>query len=364
MTASALRGSAERQRCPIKIDEGVCGLASARFTPDGRHAITCCQFNIRLTVWNLLGGKHHYIDNPKHSEKGLDFDPDGSFMAVIHRKNFKDAVKLYSCRTWDVVNTWEVPSMDLADLKFSPNGRFICAWDNPLQYNLFVYSAPKGDLLLKYCAYEDALAIKTVAWSPNSMFLAVGSYDQRVRLINYLTWKPMCEYGHLASCAPLSTSSCTVYRETMHADEDISQYVVNEGPFVPHEVAPDPEKPNPKLGIGLMRWSTDSEYLATRNDNQPNCVYIWVTKTLSLVCILNQLLPVRSLEWNNTKPQLLVVTENARLFSWTALGAACVTIPTEGFRASSIVMNPTRDSLLLLDRAQAVACFNADERDE
>lgn len=43
-------------------------------------------------------------DNPKHSEKGLDFDPDGSFMAVIHRKNFKDAVKLYSCRTWDVVN--------------------------------------------------------------------------------------------------------------------------------------------------------------------------------------------------------------------------------------------------------------------
>lgn len=63
-------------------------------------------------------------------------------------------------------------------------------------------------------------------------------------------------------------------------------------------------------------------------DNQPNCVYIWVTKTLSLVCILNQLLPVRSLEWNNTKPQLLVVTENARLFSWTALGAACVTIPT------------------------------------
>lgn len=92
----------------------------------------------------------------------------------------------------------------------------------------------------------------------------------------------MCEYGHLASCAPLSTSSCTVYRETMHADEDISQYVVNEvsqgllstiercqqelqGPFVPHEVAPDPEKPNPKLGIGLMRWSNDSEYLATRN---------------------------------------------------------------------------------------------------
>lgn len=33
----------------------------------------------------------------------------------------------------------------------------------------------QGDLLLKYCAYEDALAIKTVAWSPNSMFLCVTS---------------------------------------------------------------------------------------------------------------------------------------------------------------------------------------------
>lgn len=32
-------------------------------------------------------------------------------------------------------------------------------------------------------AYEDALGIKSVSWAPSSQFLAVGSYDQTVRMI-------------------------------------------------------------------------------------------------------------------------------------------------------------------------------------
>lgn len=28
---------------------------------------------------------------------------------------------------------------------------------------------------------------------------------------------------------------------------------------------PNPDKPNPKLGVGMMRWSADGQFLATRN---------------------------------------------------------------------------------------------------
>ena len=35
-------------------------------------------------------------------------------------------------------------------------------------------------------------------------------------------------------------------------------------------------KVNPKLGVGLMAWSGDGKYLATRNDNMPTAVWIWV----------------------------------------------------------------------------------------
>lgn len=50
---------------------------------------------------------------------------------------------------------------------------------SPLQYKVLLYSLD-GRLLAAYCAYEWSLGIKSVAWSPSSQFLAVGSYDGKV----------------------------------------------------------------------------------------------------------------------------------------------------------------------------------------
>ena len=45
-----------------------------------------------------------------------------------------------------------------------------------------------------YSAYQDALGVKAVTWSPSGQFLAVGSYDQAMRLINNVTWKKISEH--------------------------------------------------------------------------------------------------------------------------------------------------------------------------
>lgn len=50
---------------------------------------------------------------------------------------------------------------------------------SPLQYKVLLYSLD-GRLLSAYCAYEWSLGIKSVAWSPSSQFLAIGSYDGKV----------------------------------------------------------------------------------------------------------------------------------------------------------------------------------------
>ena len=41
-----------------------------------------------------------------------------------------------------------------------------------------------GRCLSKYSAYEFALGIKSVCWSPSSQFLAVGSFDEKVFYID------------------------------------------------------------------------------------------------------------------------------------------------------------------------------------
>lgn len=55
----------------------------------------------------------------------------------------------------------------------------VCTYACFLQYKLLLYSLD-GRLLSTYSAYEWSLGIKSIAWSPSSQFLAVGSYDEKV----------------------------------------------------------------------------------------------------------------------------------------------------------------------------------------
>lgn len=54
-----------------------------------------------------------------------------------------------------------------------------------LQYKVLLYSLD-GRLLSAYSAYEWSLGVKSVAWSPSSQFLAIGSYDEKVSTLWWL----------------------------------------------------------------------------------------------------------------------------------------------------------------------------------
>jgi catechol-2,3-dioxygenase len=45
-------------------------------------------------------------------------------------------------------------------------------------------------------AYENALGIRVMEWSPSGNFLALGSYDDHLRVLGYLNWKPVGELDH------------------------------------------------------------------------------------------------------------------------------------------------------------------------
>lgn len=52
------------------------------------------------------------------------------------------------------------------------------------QYNLLLYSVD-GRCMATFKAYEYALGIKSVCWSPSSQFLAIGSFDEKVGTASY-----------------------------------------------------------------------------------------------------------------------------------------------------------------------------------
>ena len=220
--------SVEQEDWTCRITEGVAGMVNARWAPDGRHILTVAGFHLHLTVWSLLDGSATKLDAPKapSSAQGdlVAFSPgSGAFAAVAHRKECRDTVAIYDCDTWQRVAQFEPETRDLANLSWSPDGRAILVADCPLDYRLFVYS-PDGRRLSEYVAYENALGIKTSQWSPSGQFLAVGSFDESVRVMSQATWRPIVEYIHAHTVA--AQSDVHVYREvvvqTSSAEADYS----------------------------------------------------------------------------------------------------------------------------------------------
>ncbi|KAF6150674.1 hypothetical protein GIB67_020757 [Kingdonia uniflora] len=78
-----------------------------------------------------------------------------------------------------------VDTLDLTDIKWSPDDSAIVIWDSPIDYKVLIYS-------LDY-------KVKTVAWSSCGQYLAVGSYDQMLRVFDHLTWKIFAEFMHLST---------------------------------------------------------------------------------------------------------------------------------------------------------------------
>ncbi|KAI3471010.1 hypothetical protein Pfo_027673 [Paulownia fortunei] len=326
-----------------KIDEGPAGVSYARWSPDSRHILTTFEFQLRLTVWSLLNTACIHVQWPKHGSKGVSFTKDGTFAAICTRRDCKDYVNLLSCYTWEIMGVFAVDTLDLSDIQWSPDDSAIVIWDSPLEYKVLIYS-PDGRCLSKYRAYESGLGVKSVSWSPCSQFLAVGSYDQMIRVLNHLTWKVFAEFTHLSTVrGPCDAAVFKEVDEPMQLDI----YDVMEVPITLPSQKPPADKPNPKQGIGLMSWSCESHYICTRNDSMPTVLWIWDVQHLQLAAILIQKNPIRAVAWDPTCPRLLFCTGSTNLYMWTPSGAYCINVPFPHYSVMDLKWNSNGSCILV-----------------
>ena len=311
-------------------------------------------------------------------------------MALAERRECKDHISLFDCTHWQLVRHFPVETSDLVGVAWSPDSNVLCVWDSVLDYKLHLYSID-GRCLASYSAYDHALGIKCVQWSPTSQFLAIGSYDQKLRILNHVTWKTVAEHFH-SSVVEGQAGSMVVYSElekkpSLPPGESLgglmtttkggggipsgrtpatfstfyqiqSKYETLELPVTVPSVKPDPEKPNPKLGIGTIAFSPDSRYIASRNDNMPQAVWVWSVPGLKLSVLLLQASPVREFKWDPTQSRLVVCTANNRLYLWSPAGCVSVTVPVESsFSSQKIVWHPDGKSLALVSGSHFCICY-------
>lgn len=322
-----------------------------------------------MTLWSLVSKTISYIKYPKLAQGGLDFSKNGKYMALVERRDCKDYISLFHCGDWQLVRNFPIDTKDVAGLAWSPDGRVLCVWDSVLDYKVLLYSID-GRCIASYSAYEHALGIKCVAWSPTSQFLAIGSYDQKARVLNHVTWKTVAEHNHPST---IDFSNVVVYNEveqklphpkvdgatfqsTMYPSQ--SKYETLDVPVAVPTIKPDPEKPNPKLGVGTVLFSPDSKYMATKNDNMPNAVWIWDVTKLRLAVLLLQSNPIREFQWDPLQSRLAVCTANCKLYLWSPAGCVSVLVPTEStFTVQKMTWHPSGTALALIGGTHFCICY-------
>jgi WD40 repeat protein len=204
-----------------RITEGVAGIAYARWSPDSRHILTVSEFQVlylsctipyyiqaKLTIWNLHDGSSILLPSPKHSSSGLCFDKKGVVMVLLERKECRDWISVYSIHQWELLRKFPVETRDATDLALSPDSQVIALWESSVEYSIYFYSLD-GRKLSQYTPYNDFLGIRTVTWSGEGL-LAIGSYDQQLRIITPLTWCPIATFPHPEV---VNGNECVVYQE-------------------------------------------------------------------------------------------------------------------------------------------------------
>lgn len=214
------------------------------------------------------------------------------------------------------MNHFQVETTDLADLTWTRDDTAIIAWDNPIECRLLIYSATQG-LLAQHIPYENALGYRSLKLSPSGQFLAAGSYDQKVRLYNHISWKEITDFEHKKYLS--EDEDIHIYTEEEYKqggpynfeEEVTSRYKMLDLPIkltVSKLTSNKENNPITGNGVSLLVWSYDSKYIATKNDNTPNCVWIWDVSTLSLNVILIHFDPVKSIDWSSRSNHLVIST--------------------------------------------------------
>ena len=219
------RASDDAWRCAV--DEGPAGIAFAKWSPCGTRVLCVTEFRLRLTVWSLIDATCVYIRAPKFADgRGLDFSPDGKFLAFVRRERCADSILVVDARDWTVASAFAVATEDLADARWSPDSTSIAVHDAPHAYALILY-APDGRVLRDFKpdvggtaaaeprranAAADAAGVRCQRWSSGGSFLAAGGRARRCRVLNHVSWRAFADLAHADRV--VAPATVAVYEET------------------------------------------------------------------------------------------------------------------------------------------------------
>ena len=255
-------------------------------------------------------------------------------------------------------------SVQTADLRFSRDGAHLIVWDGPITCQIQILQLHFGQRLVRYVRQValfqpypsgSAPGVSALTLSPNKQYILAGFHDEKVRIINSLSWRELFAFDHSwGELTEMNSSDIlNIYKEQDSPDGIF--YEALSRPYTVPRLPLQDQAPGVGLGkvanrgVSRIEVSHDSRFAATKCLTSPRCVWIWDLVEMSLNSLLVQSGEIADLRWNPHSHNLNICSGANRLFLWSPKGASVCQVPTA---TSTIVTQKT-------SRAQAASVANA-----
>ena len=310
-----------------RIDEGLAGMNYARFSPDSRHVLTVCHYNVKLTIWSLIDKTTFIISMPKFSNKGISFTSNGNFMALAEVKDANDIIGIYVLQNnWNLLNKFECSSEDLQDLIWSFDNSSILIIDTIDLCKVLIYT-PTGDLINIIEPYQFQLGIKNLKLSPNGRYICLGCYDKSLKIYNSISFTNTIEFEHKNI---LNNDNVNYFQEVDIPNTDNKTKFINIQPPIKLEnIIPSFSDENPLIGVRRFQFSYDSNFIASITDDINNTIFIWDLFNLNLHTVIIQKYKISDFNWSPKQHLLFICTDNSKIYCFKLDSIEVIELPND-----------------------------------
>ncbi|OBZ73284.1 WD repeat-containing protein WRAP73 [Grifola frondosa] len=355
-----------------RIEAGAEGLVKAEWAPDGRSVLCFSEWGLRVTIWSLVSGTATYIQYPVHPDRGYAFRRDARYFVLAERHKSKDTLGVYDAHaSFRLVRHFPSPPRPSPPSRSRPRGTTSPYGRARSRRRPLGTFSPEPD---------PGFGIRAVAWHPSGLLLAIAGADDKIHILESLTWGPVATL-ELPTRIPAGVTD----KDDLARTERVARSDARPGlPLLrthhpPHTLplAPPPhDKQAPQLA-----FNTSGTLLLARPAAAPTALLLYVfpgggedTGSPRLRSVLLHARPVAAARWNPVRAGSLAAccgVPSVYLWSdeWVADDgdgvaeevAECVGVPAQKFETRDVRWAPDGKGLVLLDRDTFCCAFEVEE---
>ncbi|OHT05960.1 hypothetical protein TRFO_26097 [Tritrichomonas foetus] len=315
------------------VSGGIVDTENILWSPDSRFILIFGYCVSTLFVWDLEKKSIRKLPPPKNIQSAVSYSPDGKSLAILTREYGKDSLVILDSQTYKQKMSFILSTLDSAVVKWTANSKIVYVIDS-ISHHMLQMINTQTKTICDHSAYDGFLGITEATACQNSKIIAVGGYDDYVRLLIYneINWSILTEFLH----------------EPTFGHQPITIYVENGDSFDERDSSIS-LKQTGESGITNIKWAIGNKLLASTSAQTPSALYIWNAETISLVAVVVLMAPIIKFEWSPKDESILMTSGSGFVALWNPTGISMIS-SVDMMRVQDFAWRCDGKAFLMVDR--------------